>query len=90
MMKIEVLKRVEELDAQPMTDFTGKYAPEIQQWWDGYGPSNWGATTEDTSAFVGLLALQGLITGEDSKRVILPGGPGMHHPQTRRSTAAEI
>ena len=22
-----------------------------RRWWDGYGPSNWGATTEDTSAF---------------------------------------
>jgi hypothetical protein len=74
MMKIDVLKRMDELDAQPLTDFTGGYAPEIQQWWDGYGPSNWGATSEDTSAFVALASLQGLVTGEDSKRVILPGG----------------
>ena len=75
-MKIDVCKRVNELDAQPLTDYTAGYAPEVQQWWDGYGPSNWGATSEDTSAFVGLAALQGLVTGEDSKRVILPGGLG--------------
>jgi monoamine oxidase len=76
MMKIDIAKRAEELDAQPLTDFTGGYAPEVQQWWDGYGPSNWGATTEDTSAFVALASLQGMVTGEDSKRVILPGGLG--------------
>ena len=76
MMKIDLRKRVAELDAQPLTDFTGGYAPEIQQWWDGYGPSNWGATTEDTSAFVALASLQGMVSGDDSKRVILPGGLG--------------
>src|SRR6202030_3986904 len=76
MMKIDILKHVDDLDAQPLTDSTSKYAPEVQQWWDGYGPSNWGATTEDTSAFVALATLQGLVTGEDAKRVILPGGLG--------------
>ena len=76
MMKIDLAKRAVELDAQPLTDFTGGYAPEVQQWWDGYGPSNWGATSEDTSAFVALASLQGMVTGEDSKRVILPGGLG--------------
>jgi monoamine oxidase len=76
MMKIDVSKRMDELDAQPLTDFTGGYAPEIQQWWDGFGASNWGATSEDSSAFVALASLQGLVTGEDAKRVILPGGLG--------------
>jgi spermidine dehydrogenase len=76
MMQIDVAKRIDELDSKPLTEFTAGYAPEIQQWWDGYGPSNWGATTADTSAFVGLASLQGLVTGEDAKRVILPGGLG--------------
>ena len=76
MMKIDLSKRMNELDAQPLTDYTKNYAPEIQHWWDGYGPSNWGAITEDTSAFVALATLQGLVTGEDAKRVILPGGLG--------------
>src|SRR5207245_614826 len=52
------------------------YASEVQLWWDGYGPSNWGATTEHSSAFVGLGGVQDLVTGGDSKRVILPGGLG--------------
>ena len=76
MMKINLGEKMAELDAQPFTNFTGAYAPEVQQWWDGFGPSNWGATAEDTSAFVGLGNVQDLISGSDSKRVILPGGLG--------------
>jgi monoamine oxidase len=76
MLKINLRERMAELDAQPLTKFTGAYAPEVQQWWDGYGPSNWGAICEDTSAFVGIGAMQDLATGGDAKRVILPGGLG--------------
>lgn len=74
--KINVAERMAELDAQPLTNFTAGYAPEIEQWWDTYGPSNWGAITQDTSAYVGLAAAQDLITGGDAKRAILPGGLG--------------
>jgi hypothetical protein len=52
--KIKARERMLELDARTFTDFTSGYAPEVQQWWDGFGLSNWGAATEDTSAFVGL------------------------------------
>jgi monoamine oxidase len=76
MMKIDLRKRIAELDAEPLSKYTGDYAPEVQQWWDGYGPSNWGAMCEDTSAFAGIAALQDLATGGDAKRVILPGGLG--------------
>src|SRR5579864_5250613 len=76
-LKIKLSERSEELDAQPFTNFTSGYAPEIQQWWDGYGPSNWGATCEDTSALVALSAAQDIVKGEgDAQRVILPGGLG--------------
>ena len=75
-MKIDVRARILQLDAQPFTDFTSGYAPEIQQLWDAYGPSNWGALTEDTSAFVGLFNMQDLVKGGDGQRVILPGGLG--------------
>ena len=74
--KIKVAERMAELDAQPFTNFTAGYASEVQQWWDGYGPSNWGAITQDTSAYVGLGAAQDLITGDDANRAILPGGLG--------------
>ena len=76
MMKINLSGRMAELDAQPFSKFTGGYAPEVKQWWDGYGPSNWGADTDNTSAYVGLDAVQGLIKGDDAQRVILPGGLG--------------
>jgi Flavin containing amine oxidoreductase len=75
-MKLDCKKQIMELDAQPFTNFTSGYAPQITEWWDAYGPSNWGATTEDTSAFVAADALQGLLYGDDAKRVILPGGLG--------------
>src|SRR5712692_5568037 len=76
MRKIDVRGKMAELDSQPFTNFTGAYAPEVQQWWDGFGPSNWGATAEDTSALVGVANVQYLLSGGDSKRVILPGGLG--------------
>ncbi len=74
-LKIKVRGHLAELDSEPFTKYTAGYAPEIQQWWDGYGPSNWGATTQDTSAFLGITSLQDIAAGED-QRVILPGGLG--------------
>jgi monoamine oxidase len=75
-MKLDLKARALELDAQPFSNFTAAYSKEITQFWDDYGPSNWGATTEDTSAYVAVEAMQGLINGDDDQRVILPGGLG--------------
>ncbi len=75
-MKVNLREKMTELDAQSFSTFTGSYAPEVQQWWDGFGLSNWGAATEDSSAFVGLSNAQDLISGGDNRRVILPGGLG--------------
>jgi len=75
-MKINLPEKMMELDSQPFSNFTASYAPEVQQWWDGFGPSNWGAMAEDSSAFVGVRNAQDLISGGDGKRVILPGGLG--------------
>lgn len=75
-MKLDPRKNVAELDAKPFTDITNNYAPEVAKWWDAYGLSNWGAVTEDTSAYLGVFDAQYLIKGEDSTRVILPGGLG--------------
>jgi len=75
-MKLDPRKNINELDAQPFTEITSNYAPEIAKWWDAYGLSNWGAVTEDTSAYIGVFDAQYLIKGEDSTRVILPGGLG--------------
>src|SRR5271169_1112152 len=75
-MKMKIKERMSELDALPFSHFTAGYTPEVQQWWDIYGPSNWGATTPDTSAYVGLYNANDLFTGGDRKRAILPGGLG--------------
>jgi monoamine oxidase len=76
MTQIHVRKRMLELDSELFSKYTAGYAPEVQQWWDGYGPSNWGAVCEETSALVGIGAMQDLAAGVDGKRVILPGGLG--------------
>jgi len=75
-LKMKVSERMAELDALPFSQFTSAYASEVQQWWDIFGPSNWGATTADTSAYVGLYNAQDIFTGGDAKRAILPGGLG--------------
>jgi hypothetical protein len=76
MVKIHLRERMLELDSEPLTKYTGPYAPEVQKWWDGFGPSNWGALSKETSAFVGISAAQDLASGVDGKRAILPGGLG--------------
>src|SRR5260370_6350613 len=76
MMKIKVREKIAELDAQPFSNFSAAYAPEVQQWWDGFGPSNWGAVTEESSAYVGIPNPQDLISGGDANRAILTRGLG--------------
>jgi spermidine dehydrogenase len=76
LVKIKVRERIDELDAQSFANFTAGYAPQVEQWWDGFGASNWGATVENTSAFVGVASVQELVRGGESQRVILPGGLG--------------
>ena len=76
MMKIDVRAQMRQLDSKPFSDITSAYAPEVAKWWDAYGPSNWGAVTGDTTAFIGVFDAQYLIKGEDNTRCILPGGLG--------------
>jgi len=75
-MEIDVHGQMLQLDTKPFSDITSGYAPEVAKWWDAYGPSNWGAVTEDTTAFIGVFDAQYLIKGEDNTRCILPGGLG--------------
>ena len=76
MRAINIDKRREELDNEPLTKYTAGYATQVQKWWDCFGPSNWGARAEATSALVAIEELQ-TIAGEGSdQRVTLPGGLG--------------
>jgi monoamine oxidase len=68
-------KNVQQLDSVPLSHYLKGYAPEIKQWWDAYGLSNWGANSDDSSAFVAAGDLQDLTADEDVRRT-LPGGNG--------------
>jgi hypothetical protein len=74
--KIDVRKNMAALDQESFEKYTAAYAPEVRKLWDAYGPSNWGAFVEDTSAMIGLGDAQYLFQGMDDQRVILPGGLG--------------
>ena len=76
MGKIDLRARFRELDTEPFSKYTAPYAPEIAQWFDGAGLSNWGATTEETSAMLGIGTVQAATSDAADNRVILPGGLG--------------
>ena len=66
-----------ELFEKPFVDFLKNYPDELKQWWDNFGPSNWGAASEDTAAAVAIGALQEM--GAESRtddRYTWPGGLG--------------
>jgi oxygen-dependent protoporphyrinogen oxidase len=77
MLAIDVDKRPAELDNTPFSDFMKDYPTELKQWWDGYGPSNWGATSDRTTAGLAIQALQEMVeeSGTDD-RYTWPGGLG--------------
>jgi protoporphyrinogen oxidase len=77
MLAIDVEKRGKELFNKPFSDFMKGYPLELRQWWDAYGPSNWGATSEETAAGLAIQALQEMV--EESRaddRYTWPGGLG--------------
>jgi len=64
-----------ELDARTFADVLREFVPEVKQFWDRYGASNWGAETEHTSARLGVHAYSWLIGVE--KRLSYAGGLGV-------------
>ena len=75
MLAIDTEKRLQELFNQPFSDFLKGYPQELKQWWDNFGPSNWGATSEETAAGLAIDALQEM--AEESRiddRYTWPGG----------------
>jgi len=77
MLAIDVEKRGKELFSKPFSDFLKGYPVELKQWWDNYGPSNWGATSDETAAGLAIDALQEM-AGESrtDDRYTWPGGLG--------------
>jgi monoamine oxidase len=77
MLAIDLVKRQKELFAVPFSNFLQGYPDEIKQWWDNYGPSNWGAATDDTAATIGVYEIQAIGGPKrDDDRCTWPGGLG--------------
>jgi protoporphyrinogen oxidase len=77
MLAIDVEKNVSELYNKPFSAYLKGYPVELKQWWDNFGPSNWGATSEETAAALAILNLQEM--AEESRvddRYTWPGGLG--------------
>ncbi|MBI4061208.1 MAG: FAD-dependent oxidoreductase [Elusimicrobia bacterium] len=55
--KFDRVKDADKLDGMAFSEVFAGYDPRIRQYWDYFGPSNWGARTQDTSALVGLTAV---------------------------------
>jgi oxygen-dependent protoporphyrinogen oxidase len=77
LLAIDLKKREKEIHGTPLADLLKGYPDELKQWWDAYGASNYGATTEDASAGVAVLEMQELAreSGADD-RYTWPGGLG--------------
>lgn len=76
-LAIDLKRREKELCSAPLTDLLKGHAPELKQWWDAYGPSNYGAPSEAAAAAVGVLELKEMAKesrGDD--RYTWPGGMG--------------
>ncbi|HZQ70458.1 MAG TPA: FAD-dependent oxidoreductase [Terriglobales bacterium] len=77
MLAVNLKTRGKELYDLPFSSFFAGYPAEVKQWWDNYGPSNWGAATEETAAWIGineLHAIAGASRADD--RYTWPGGLG--------------
>lgn len=64
-----------QLDKRTFADLLKPYSPEIKQFWDRFGPSNWGGDAQHTSAFVGTEACT-WVGGIEDPRWSFPGGMG--------------
>jgi monoamine oxidase len=77
MLAIDPEKDSAHYDSFAMSKILKDYTPELTQWWDAYGPSNWGAKSGDTSALVAIQNMKSQVAGgKDDTRITLPGGNG--------------
>jgi oxygen-dependent protoporphyrinogen oxidase len=77
MLAIDLGECSKELSNTPFSEFMKEHPPELKQWWDAYGPSNYGAESDEASATVGILELQSMAEESHADdRYTWPGGLG--------------
>jgi oxygen-dependent protoporphyrinogen oxidase len=76
LLAIDLEKRGKELIGVPFSNFLKGYPDELKQWWDTYGPSNWGATSEETAAALAIDDFHELAGGDGNDYYTWPGGLG--------------
>jgi len=76
MLRIDVKTKAKELDLMPWSHFLRGYPPEVIAWCDGFGRSNWGGSSSETSAMIGVGSIQEIATAGPDDRVTFPGGLG--------------
>lgn len=75
MKALDTEKNAEKLDAMSFAELLRPYGPELKLWFDNFGPNNWGADTENTSALIGAESAR-WGGGVDPNRFTWPGGLG--------------
>jgi len=75
MKALDAEKHAAKLDDMVFADLLKPYVPELKQWFDNFGPNNWGADTENTSALIGATSMD-WGGGLDQERFTWPGGLG--------------
>ena len=77
MLGIDLKARANELYNVPFSKFFAGYPDQAKQWWDNYGPSNWGAKTDETAAAIGIYEMQAIAgPAREDERYTWPGGLG--------------
>ncbi len=75
MKALDTGKNAEKLDAMTFAELLKPYGPELKLWFDNFGPNNWGADTENTSALIGAETVN-WGGGVEPGRFTWPGGLG--------------
>ncbi|HEV2492201.1 MAG TPA: FAD-dependent oxidoreductase [Terriglobia bacterium] len=75
MKAIDFEKSAEKLDSMTFAELLKLYGPELKLWFDNFGPNNWGADTENTSALIGAQTVE-WGGGLEPNRFTWPGGMG--------------
>lgn len=76
MKALDTEKNAEKLDNMTFAELLDPYHPELKDFFDNFGPNNWGAPTEGTSALVGAQSVT-WGGGLEPNRYTWSGGLGM-------------